>query len=128
MACERPGSTVPLVLVPWELVMPTYEYACIECGHHVEVVQSMSDAPLTECGTCGGRLRKVFSPIVTGLVKAWPSTTNWMALAVLLHWSVCQELSARSGPAVSTALPADPLKKQLATPIVRSFLATISSL
>ncbi len=43
--------------------MPTYEYACIECGHHVEVVQSMSDAPLTECGTCGGRLRKVFSPI-----------------------------------------------------------------
>src|SRR6266536_5128548 len=63
MACERPGSTVPLVLVPWELVMPTYEYACIECGHHVEVVQSMSDAPLTECVTCGGRLRKVFSPI-----------------------------------------------------------------
>ncbi|HKE99687.1 MAG TPA: FmdB family zinc ribbon protein [Actinomycetes bacterium] len=43
--------------------MPTYEYACTSCGKHLEVVQSMSDAPLTECGTCGGPLRKVFSPI-----------------------------------------------------------------
>jgi putative FmdB family regulatory protein len=43
--------------------MPTYEYACTECGKHVEVVQSMSDAPLTTCAICGGRLRKVFSPI-----------------------------------------------------------------
>ena len=43
--------------------MPTYEYACTECGEHIEVVQSMSDAPLTTCATCGGRLRKVFSPI-----------------------------------------------------------------
>ena len=46
-----------------ELVMPTYEYACTECGEHVEVVQSMSDAPLTTCSVCGGRLRKVFAPI-----------------------------------------------------------------
>ena len=43
--------------------MPTYEYACTRCGQHVEVVQSMSDAPLTECGVCGGPLRKVFAPI-----------------------------------------------------------------
>jgi putative FmdB family regulatory protein len=43
--------------------MPTYEYACTECGAHVEVVQSMSDAPLTACAVCGGKLRKVFSPI-----------------------------------------------------------------
>src|SRR4029450_185203 len=43
--------------------MPTYEDACTSCGKHLEVVQSMSDAPLTECGTCGGPLRKVFSPI-----------------------------------------------------------------
>jgi putative FmdB family regulatory protein len=43
--------------------MPTYEYACTECGQHIEVVQSMSDAPLSTCANCGGRLRKVFSPI-----------------------------------------------------------------
>ncbi|HZD68829.1 MAG TPA: FmdB family zinc ribbon protein [Actinomycetes bacterium] len=43
--------------------MPTYEYACTRCGQHIEVVQSMSDTPLTECGACGGPLRKVFAPI-----------------------------------------------------------------
>ena len=43
--------------------MPTYEYACTTCGQHLEVVQSMSDEPLRECGACGGNLRKVFSPI-----------------------------------------------------------------
>jgi putative FmdB family regulatory protein len=41
--------------------MPTYEYACRDCGEHVEVVQSFRDAPLVECGLCGGSLRKVFS-------------------------------------------------------------------
>lgn len=41
--------------------MPTYEYACQDCGEHLEVVQSFKDAPLTTCGACDGRLRKVFS-------------------------------------------------------------------
>jgi putative FmdB family regulatory protein len=43
--------------------MPTYEYACKECGEHVEVVQSFKDEPLTECPSCGGPLRKVFAPV-----------------------------------------------------------------
>ena len=43
--------------------MPTYEYACRNCGEHLEVVQSFSDDPLTECPHCKGQLRKVFSPI-----------------------------------------------------------------
>lgn len=41
--------------------MPTYEYRCRDCGQHVEVVQSFRDQALTECGSCGGRLRKVFA-------------------------------------------------------------------
>lgn len=41
--------------------MPTYEYACTECGHAFDAVQSFSDAALTECPECGGKLRKVFS-------------------------------------------------------------------
>jgi putative FmdB family regulatory protein len=41
--------------------MPTYEYACRDCGEHLEVVQSFKDEPLTVCGSCGGALRKVFS-------------------------------------------------------------------
>jgi putative FmdB family regulatory protein len=43
--------------------MPTYEYACTECGNRIEAVQSITDAPLTTCTVCGGRLRKVFSPV-----------------------------------------------------------------
>jgi putative FmdB family regulatory protein len=43
--------------------MPTYEYACTECGDRTEVVQSIADAPPTTCTICGGRLRKVFSPV-----------------------------------------------------------------
>ena len=43
--------------------MPTYEYACTECGARTEVVQSIADPPLTTCTVCGGPLRKVFSPV-----------------------------------------------------------------
>jgi putative FmdB family regulatory protein len=43
--------------------VPTYQYTCTECGEPVEAVQKFSDAPLTECSVCGGRLRKVFSPV-----------------------------------------------------------------
>ena len=41
--------------------MPTYQYACTECGHAFDQFQSFSDAALTDCPECGGRLRKVFS-------------------------------------------------------------------
>jgi putative FmdB family regulatory protein len=43
--------------------MPTYEYACRNCGSHLEVVQSFSDDPLTECPHCEGSLKKVFGSI-----------------------------------------------------------------
>ncbi|MBT3347451.1 MAG: zinc ribbon domain-containing protein [Thiotrichales bacterium] len=33
--------------------MPIYEYACSECGHRLDKLQKMSDAPLTECPACG---------------------------------------------------------------------------
>lgn len=39
--------------------MPTYEYACKQCGHRFETVHSMLDDPLTACPACGGELRKV---------------------------------------------------------------------
>jgi putative FmdB family regulatory protein len=43
--------------------VPTYQYACTECGHGFEQFQSFSDDALTECPTCGGRLRKVFNSV-----------------------------------------------------------------
>jgi putative FmdB family regulatory protein len=43
--------------------VPTYQYTCTECGEPIEAVQKFTDAPLTMCAACGGRLRKVFSPV-----------------------------------------------------------------
>lgn len=43
--------------------MPTYQYACTECGGQFEAIQKFSDDPLTVHEACGGRLRKVFSPV-----------------------------------------------------------------
>jgi len=43
--------------------VPTYQYACTECGHDFEQVQSFSDDALTSCPECTGRLRKVFNAV-----------------------------------------------------------------
>lgn len=43
--------------------MPTYQYVCTECGGQLEVVQKFTDESLTVHEECGGRLRKVFSPV-----------------------------------------------------------------
>jgi len=43
--------------------VPTYQYVCTECGGQLEAVQKFTDEPLTVHEDCGGRLRKVFSPV-----------------------------------------------------------------
>jgi len=42
--------------------MPIYEYRCSACGHEFEILQKISDQPLTECPACGkGALAKLVS-------------------------------------------------------------------
>ncbi|MDQ2636389.1 MAG: FmdB family transcriptional regulator [Actinomycetota bacterium] len=43
--------------------MPTYSYACTECDNRFDAVQSFSDAALTTCSKCNGRLRKLFGNV-----------------------------------------------------------------
>ena len=43
--------------------MPIYGYRCTNCGHELEVLQSMRDAPLTVCEACGGQLQKKLYPV-----------------------------------------------------------------
>jgi putative FmdB family regulatory protein len=43
--------------------MPTYQYACTECGHAFEQFQSFSEDALTVCPECDGRLRKLFNAV-----------------------------------------------------------------
>ncbi|GAA5180487.1 zinc ribbon domain-containing protein [Niveibacterium umoris] len=33
--------------------MPIYEYRCADCGHQKDVLQKVSDAPLSTCPACG---------------------------------------------------------------------------
>ena len=43
--------------------MPTYQYACTECGHSFEQFQSFSEDALTVCPQCDGKLRKLFNAV-----------------------------------------------------------------
>src|SRR5437763_6270518 len=42
--------------------MPIYEYRC-ENGHLFEVMQKMTDGPVTECDECGAPVQRVFHPV-----------------------------------------------------------------
>jgi putative FmdB family regulatory protein len=50
-------------MTPVEDPLPTYQYACTECGHAFEQFQSFTDDALTVCPECEGRLRKVFNAV-----------------------------------------------------------------
>jgi putative FmdB family regulatory protein len=42
--------------------MPIYEYRCGACGHYLDALQKMSDAPLRKCPECGkSQLRRLVS-------------------------------------------------------------------
>jgi len=43
--------------------MPTYQYACANCGHEFEVFQSFTEDSLTECPECKGEVKKVYSAV-----------------------------------------------------------------
>ncbi|MCW4352066.1 FmdB family transcriptional regulator [Hoyosella sp. YIM 151337] len=43
--------------------MPTYSYACTDCGDKFDIVQSFTDDALTVCGKCDGKLRKLFNTV-----------------------------------------------------------------
>ena len=42
--------------------MPIYEYRC-EKGHTFEVMQKMTDDPVTTCQTCDAKVQRVFHPV-----------------------------------------------------------------
>jgi putative FmdB family regulatory protein len=43
--------------------LPTYSYRCTECDNAFDIVQAFTEDSLTVCPVCGGKLRKVFSPV-----------------------------------------------------------------
>jgi putative FmdB family regulatory protein len=57
--------------------VPIYEYQCDKCGASFEVMQKMSDDPLTECDKCGGTLHKVLHPVAIHFKGSGFYTTDY---------------------------------------------------
>lgn len=56
----------------YTISVPIYEYECSECGHRVEVLQKVSDSPLTKCQKCEGKVeRLVSSPAIQFKGTGW---------------------------------------------------------
>lgn len=70
--------------------MPTYQYACTECGHRFEAVQAFTDDSLTTCPVCSGQLRKVYGSV-----------------GVVFKGSGFYRTDSRNGKAPSTAASAE---------------------
>jgi putative FmdB family regulatory protein len=56
--------------------VPIYEYKCPD-GHAFEVMQSMSDDPVTECEVCGKPVERVFHPIAVHFKGSGFYTTDY---------------------------------------------------
>ena len=87
--------------------MPTYQYACTECGHAFEQVQSFSDDALTVCPVCSGRLRKVFNAV--GVVfkgSGFYRTDSRSGTSSTLAPSTSEKSSGDSSSSSSSARPA----------------------
>jgi putative FmdB family regulatory protein len=56
--------------------MPIYEYRC-ERGHTFEVMQRMSEDPLTSCTTCDASVQRVFHPVAVHFKGSGFYTTDY---------------------------------------------------
>jgi putative FmdB family regulatory protein len=56
--------------------MPIYEYRC-ERGHTFEVMQRMSEDPLTNCTTCDATVQRVFHPVAVHFKGSGFYTTDY---------------------------------------------------
>ena len=57
--------------------MPTYGYRCGNCGHQFEIVQRISDEPLTTCPKCQGKLSKMLYPVGISVKGSGFYTTDY---------------------------------------------------
>jgi len=56
--------------------MPIYEYRC-DNGHHFDVMQKMTDGPVTECEVCGVPVQRVFHPVAVHFKGSGFYTTDY---------------------------------------------------
>jgi putative FmdB family regulatory protein len=56
--------------------LPVYEYRCTN-GHTFEVIQSMSDDPISACEVCGAPVERVFHPVAVHFKGSGFYTTDY---------------------------------------------------
>ena len=56
--------------------MPIYEYRC-DNGHRFEVMQRMTDDPLTSCSTCEAPVQRIFHPVAVHFKGSGFYTTDY---------------------------------------------------
>ncbi len=49
--------------------MPTYEYKCLKCNYVFEEFQKMTDAPLTKCPKCNGKVKRLIGAGLAPIFK-----------------------------------------------------------
>jgi putative FmdB family regulatory protein len=104
--------------------MPFYEYECQACKYYAEVMQKISDAPLTRCPSCGKRaLKKLLSvPVFRLKGSGWYETDfksdkeNRRNLHGAEKEEAKTESKAEAKEAVPTAADAKPGKEEKSVP------------
>ncbi len=93
--------------------MPTYQYACTnpEGKHEFEVVQSFTDAALTECPQCGAAVRKVYGSVGvvfkgSGFYRTDSRKTSTASETASSSSSSSDGKSSTAAPAAATSAPA----------------------
>jgi putative FmdB family regulatory protein len=87
--------------------VPTYAYACKDCSHAFDIVQSFTDSTLTSCPECQGTLRKKFNSV--GVVfkgSGFYRTDSRDAKGSTVSPSPAASAPAASSPSASSAAPA----------------------
>lgn len=84
--------------------MPIYAYSCRDCGGNFDIRQEFSDATLTVCEACGGRLRKQFGSI--GVTFNGPGFYRTDSRSSSSSSADASSASSSSGAAASTGAAA----------------------
>ncbi|WP_066295801.1 FmdB family zinc ribbon protein [Arthrobacter luteolus] len=87
--------------------MPTYAYACKDCGHAFDIQQSFTDDSLTVCPECGGNLRKKFNSVGVVFKGSGFYRTDSRDAASTVPATPAKDSPAKAGaPEKSSAAPA----------------------
>jgi putative FmdB family regulatory protein len=93
-----------------EAGLPLYEYQCTKCGNRHEKIRKFSDAPLTKCQKCGGKLEQLVSSSAIQFKGSGWYVTDYARKSTPPPTSTASEPSdggqKKSGESTKTAEPA----------------------